>query len=299
MAASRLVLGTVQLGMDYGVANRQGKPSEDNAQAIVAAAWEGGVRLFDTAQGYGDSEAVLGSVFSRLGIVAEARVVTKLHPAMDLLNAGLVRRSVEASLERLGCSKAYGLMLHREEQLELWGQGLGNTLRGLVRDGLAERLGVSVYSPDAALAVLRTEGFDMIQVPSNVLDQRFERAGVFAIAEKLGKEVHVRSVFLQGLFFLEPGDLRGNLAHAGPVLRRLRGLAGEAGLSLQQFALAYARVAWPQASILFGAEAPGQVRENLAAFDCEFPADMVRKVRDAFAEVDDVILNPSKWRLDT
>ena len=71
------VLGTAQLGFDYGVVNRAGKPEFESACEIVSAAWQGGVRQFDTAQGYGESEAVLGRIFQELHIEGSVKIHTK------------------------------------------------------------------------------------------------------------------------------------------------------------------------------------------------------------------------------
>ena len=68
---NRLVLGTAQLGTNYGIANRMGKPDFDTAEAIIKTTWDAGIREFDTAQGYGDSEQVLGEVFQKYPVYME------------------------------------------------------------------------------------------------------------------------------------------------------------------------------------------------------------------------------------
>ena len=92
-STKRLVLGTAQLGMSYGIANSMGQPDQDVANAIVREAWDSGICKFDTAQAYGDSERVLGAALNVLGVVSVAKVISKLDPRLDVDYAWVIRGS--------------------------------------------------------------------------------------------------------------------------------------------------------------------------------------------------------------
>jgi aryl-alcohol dehydrogenase-like predicted oxidoreductase len=184
--------------MRYGIANKIGQPDFLSVQSIVAEVWESGVREFDTAQAYGESERVLGKVLRSLGTAREAKVISKLHPAIDHQDSNALNLALQQTLARIGLPKLYGLMLHTEDLLDIWETGLKDTLDKFIEQGLVERIGVSVYSPQKAARALRTNGISLVQLPSNLLDRRFEKAGVFHEAKSFGKEIYVRSVFLQG-----------------------------------------------------------------------------------------------------
>lgn len=295
MPSARLVLGTAQLGMAYGVANRHGAPDSATAAAIVQAAWDGGVREFDTARAYGDSEAVLGRALRDLGLAGAARIVTKTDPAWDGQDAGQLRRDVEESLRRLGVERVSGLLLHRENLLERWDGGLGAMLRGLVDQGLVERVGVSVYSAAATHTALALDGMGLIQLPSNILDRRFEAAGIFAQTAQQGATVHVRSVFLQGLLLMDPQQVPQRLSGARGVVEEFQLLAAAYGLTPPEAALGYATRAYAGAGVLFGAETAEQVRANLAAASRGVTDAFVAEARRRFAAVPEQILNPSLW----
>ncbi len=156
---SRLVLGTAQLGMPYGIANSTGKPDFETAVSLIKTAWEHGIREFDTAQAYGESEAVLGRALSSLGISNEARIITKLDPKLEPQQGHNIKRAINRSLERLQIPSLYGLMLHREEWLDYLNNGLEKTLRDLVLDGTVQHLGVSLYTPVKALQALESDIF--------------------------------------------------------------------------------------------------------------------------------------------
>ncbi|MFA6292776.1 MAG: aldo/keto reductase, partial [Victivallales bacterium] len=177
---SSLVLGTVQLGLDYGIANSGGKPSDKQALELIDATWTGGIDFFDTAQAYGDSEAVLGRALNTLKIADSAKLISKISPALSSRDYPAISASVEESLGKLGISQLWGLMLHRSEWLEEWDGGLGITLENLRKDGKVKHIGVSVYTPEEAKRALGTDGVDIIQVPCSAWDQRMINSGVFS-----------------------------------------------------------------------------------------------------------------------
>ena len=289
----RLVLGTVQLGMPYGIANTTGKPDLECACAIVKAAIDVGVTRFDTAQAYGDSEEVLGRVFDRLKPGEKICVYSKLHPGLDLCREDVIRRSVEESLRKLGVNRLEGLLLHHEDGLRYWDKGLGRALRGLVGEGRVKSIGASFYTPQQALAALDIDGIDLIQVPANILDRRFEDAGVFRKARTLNKQVFVRSVFLQGLLLMPLERVPSFLKAAIPYLEHIEKTASVSGLTRQELALAYALRRYPDARVIFGAESRAQVMENMRALNSPVVMDVDH---DIFRNVPENILNPACWQ---
>ena len=290
-----LVLGTAQMGMPYGIANRIGQPDIRTAVEIIRCAWEGGIRELDTASAYGESEKVIGRSIREIGIADEIKIVTKI----DLECGGDIyaraKKKLLESLHNLGVAKIYALLLHRQEMLQEWSGKLKGDLLHLVDEGLVEHIGISVYTPQKALQALQMDGLNLVQVPSNVLDRRFERAGVFQTAQECGKTVYVRSIFLQGLLVMDPETLPPAMDFVKPYLEQYGNFASCNGFSRQQFALQYALSAYPGARILFGAESPWQVCENLACADELLPSAALSRIREIFAEVPEKVLNPVHW----
>jgi aryl-alcohol dehydrogenase-like predicted oxidoreductase len=295
LKSSRLVLGTAQLGMHYGIGNKTGQPDIRAVESIVKAVWEAGIREFDTAQAYGESEKVLGKVMKILGIAKDARVISKIDPIIKHRDSAGLRRALEQTLARLGISKLYGMMLHKEDLLDSWDKGLSETLHKFIDEGLVERLGISVYTPQNAIRALKTDGISIIQVPSNILDRRFENADVFHKAKLLEKQIYVRSVFLQGLLLMNVCDLPSSIQFAIPVIERLVDFAQKTGFSVKQLAFGYVRKAYPDQKVLFGCETPQQVKENLELWAKELPEEIVGRVQQEFQNIPEKILNPSFW----
>jgi len=296
-ASYLLVLGTAQLGFNYGIANagKTEQPTQTTANAIVQEAWENGIQEFDTAQGYGKSEQALGDALSKLGVSAEALVTSKFDPALDHLDRNVLSNAVGESLSRLGVPSLYGMMLHKEEMLSAWDNGLSKIFHTFVVSGKIKHIGISVYSPEKAIQALNTDGIDMVQLPTNILDRRFETAGVFQLAEEKKKKIYIRSVFLQGLILMDADEIPEKMSFAKPVIEELESISNELKLSRKQLALDYIKSEMPDAKVVFGADTPLHVKENVACWEGESPPSSVDRVKKIFDRVDEKILNPTLW----
>ena len=296
-ASYLLVLGTAQLGFNYGIANagKTEQPTQTTANAIVQEAWENGIQEFDTAQGYGKSEQALGDALSKLGVSAEALVTSKFDPALDHLDRNVLSNAVGESLSRLGVPSLYGMVLHKEEMLSAWDNGLSKIFHTFVVSGKIKHIGISVYSPEKAIQALNTDGIDMVQLPTNILDRRFETAGVFQLAEEKKKKIYIRSVFLQGLILMDADEIPEKMSFAKPVIEELESISNELKLSRKQLALDYIKSEMPDAKVVFGADTPLHVKENVACWEGELPPSSVDRVKMVFDRVDEKILNPTLW----
>jgi len=290
-----LVLGTAQLGLPYGLANKTGQPDQKMATAIIREAWNNGIREFDTAQGYGESESVLGRALSEIGVSQEAQIITKFHPDLDHLNATALSNSVDKSLQKLGVPSVFGILLHREEMLSVWEKGLGKILHEIVSSGRVNHMGVSVYSPDKAIQALNLHDVDIVQVPTNILDRRFEEKGVFEVAIEKRKTVYIRSVFLQGLILMDLNEIPEKMAFARPVLEKLELVSKDLGLTRHEMALGYLKKQIPSAKLVVGADTPEHVKENRKCWDKKPPASLAPMIKKYFDQIDEKILNPTLW----
>jgi aryl-alcohol dehydrogenase-like predicted oxidoreductase len=293
---SKVCLGTAQLGLPYGIANRTGKPGPDESRAIVQAALEGGITAFDTAPAYGDSETVLGRL---LGEAASRVVVVSKIPALDgpwdeAAVAARLRTGVRASLRNLGLSHLPILLFHRfSDVLEGGGVALREAAR-LREEGLVSAVGASVYAPDEAEACLDYPGLEAVQAPFNLADARLPGRDFFRRARALGRTVFARSVFLQGLFLMDgpPAHLR----EFAPFRERLNALRTRAGLSWQELALRYALSFDGLASVIVGVETAAQLHDDLAvAARGPLPAALRDEIL-ALGSAPESIIDPRRWK---
>jgi aryl-alcohol dehydrogenase-like predicted oxidoreductase len=195
-----LILGTAQFGLDYGISNNQGQVTIEAAKAIMDFAFAQGIHMLDTAIAYGDCEQRLG----RIG-VKDWKVVSKLPeiPSDCKDIDRFVFTSIFESLHRLKIDRLYGLLLHRPHQLNSTnGDILYKSLLQLKCEGVITKIGVSIYEPLEVLNFIDRYPIDLIQSPFSVLDNRLVDTGGIALFKSRGIEVHVRSIFLQGLLLM-------------------------------------------------------------------------------------------------
>lgn len=195
--AKKMVLGTAQFGMDYGITNVSGQPDKKEVFNILSLAWEKGVRCFDTAPDYG-SEALLGEFIAANGLQNEAKVLTKI-PAMNASSdyCQAIQSSIETSLKYLGCPIEV-LFLHKAADSILLLED-SSTFENILHEYPVSSLGVSVYEPEEVEKLSGSQFELAFQFPFNVLDRRFEN-----ISMVKGKR-YARSIFLQGLLASKNG----------------------------------------------------------------------------------------------
>lgn len=210
---SRLALGTVQFGLDYGISNTTGKTNFKEVEKILIAAGEAGVDTLDTATGYGDSEAIIGNCNSQ-----HFNIISKFSGAVR--SAKDLNISVEQSLLNLKRNSLYGYLAHDADTLIKY-PAVWQSLLDLKAKGSIKKIGYSLYLPqqlEQLLSINYTP--EIIQIPYNFIDRRFEK--YFKHLKSLGCEIHVRSAFLQGLFFLNPKELTSFFEPVKPLLLELR-----------------------------------------------------------------------------
>lgn len=293
---SRLMLGTVQFGLDYGIANQAGRPPYETARDILACALAGGVNGLDTAAAYGESESVLGRALAELDAADRTTVITKVthfDPTVATAEAErIIRDSVACSLQRLRLNALPVCLLHSEKYMRHLG-----VLRRLKAEGLIRHIGVSVgHDPRPPLEMIAAGAVDALQVPANVLDPRHRLAGVFEAARKKGVAVFVRSVYLQGLLLMPEAAVPPVLAEVIPTRRRLAALAQAAGMTLAELAVRYMLGVDGVTCALTGVETVAQMRENIALFENGgLDPALMHAAEEAAGELPERILSPILW----
>ena len=291
-----LVLGTAALGFPYGVCNKSGKLGQKEATKIIEKAWDGGIREFDTAQAYQDSERFLGQAFKDLGIRTQVKVITKLSPDIDVKSIPDMVESLDNSLSLLGIDQFEGVLFHREYDLDILGRSGSNWISLLKSFLRTKKIGISVYHPEYAIQALQTEGIDIVQFPGNVLDRRFERLEVFRLAEKKGRQIYLRNILLHGMLLADPKKLPPNMEFMRTEISKLVSMATYCGLTRLELAIGYLKTVFPEVNLIFGAETPEQVQEIAAAFEKPYSIKTIW-IRDVFNMVSDRVLIPKLWRL--
>jgi len=284
---SKLGLGTAQFGLDYGVSNRRGRLPEAECAAILQLAAGAGMGLVDTAAQYGQAESVLGRLLPK---PSPFRLVTKTARVADGVDA--VEAAARGSLQRMGVERGDALLVHAAaDLLGPQGPALWDRLKRLKDEGLFDRIGISAYAAEDPLGLARRFKPEVMQLPVSLLDQRLIQDGALAEIAALGIEIHLRSIFLQGLLFLPRDGLPEPLAGAGPRLSRIRRTIAEAGADPLQAALAFALSREEASTVVLGVTSAAELRAVLAAAAAPPP-----KLDWAALALDHAIaLDPHRW----
>ena len=296
-----MALGTAQWGMSYGITNSTGPPSDPELDRMLRTAATLGIDTLDTARAYQASEARIGQALQRLGLASAFRIVTKLSP--DILDQETrfgsitafesLRSSFDASVDALSPAGIDTLLFHRGSHRIAADGRLWAVLQQLRDRGLVRRVGISASQPSEAIAALDDQAIDVMQVPASLLDQRLARSGFFEHALERGIEVHVRSVFLQGIAHLPIGSMPRHLIDAIGLIREVETFADQAGRTPAEVWLDYARTL-PADRLVLGFESEAQLLSSAERFQ-QTVTPCVSDFAAGLVPLPDHVLDPSRW----
>lgn len=282
---TKLVLGTVQFGLNYGIANKIGKPRDDEVARILNYAWQEGIRDLDTAQAYGEAEQVLGHYLKK------SSTHFTVHSKFSLKD-GPLEIALSKSLSTLGIDKlGYFFFHHFTDYLEfkkICSPPLLNSCLGL---------GVSTYQEEDLEICLEDQNIKAIQLPLNLLDCSDKKLILLEKANKLGKKIFIRSVFLQGLFLMPPQELPSNLRSLESSIISLQKLGSQHKINMMSLCLGFVRSIIPAEGILIGVDTLEQLKKNLEAWHTPFDPEINHEVRLIARRVSDPqLLLPRNWK---
>lgn len=305
--ADKLVLGTVQLGLNYGINNSCGRPDINQAHNMLSNAVNLGVQYIDTARAYGESESVIGKWLVQ-GWQGRQKVITKLDPLTEVNDntdkkviQSLVENSILRSSKNLKLDKLDILMLHRTSHLTAFDGAVFQKLLEIKAEGGIEQLGASVQSPEELELALSNSDVSFIQLPFNILDNRWAALVPRIVEEKTKRRltIHVRSVFLQGLLLTKKKELWNRACtDESSVLSWLDYLVSfTSSEDIYQLCIRYVlSQPWIDGLVL-GCENVEQVIENanMIALD-SFSEQQVMSINQSRPEcIDEKLLNPALW----
>jgi len=200
----KIAIGAAQFGMPYGIANKLENFNLENIKQIIDCAKKNHIDMIDTAILYGDSEINLG-----YANVENFKIITKLPPlAQNQDNIfEWMTHQIDTSLNKLRVNKLYGVLVHKADDL-LGSQGL-SLYKALIKIKKKKslKIGVSIYDFHILKKILDEYKLDIVQVPFNLFDRRLEKEGWLRKLKDNEIEIHVRSIFLQGLLLMNRTDI--------------------------------------------------------------------------------------------
>lgn len=280
--AEKILLGSAQFGLSYGLMNKYGQVHFEEVETILCIAYNSGIRSIDTSGDYGNSELVIGTILKK-NPELQFEVFSK-NASDD------IQLSFNESVSRL--NSIYGYSIHYFDTYRnnhyVW------DIMGELKDsGKVKKIGFSIYTTEELeYLLLNCSGIDMIQLPASILDRRFFPYFNELIDKKI--EIHIRSVFLQGVYFKDPDTLPGKLSSLKKPLREIQRYCTRKGIRIEDFALNYI-LSRPQVSkVLMGIHSCDQLEANIASLSNSIDEEDLSFV-DSLIVSEQNILNPSNW----
>ncbi len=282
----KIALGTVQFGLNYGINNTSGQIETAEARKILSYAESNGIATLDTAHAYGDSEKVLGSLLQK----NQFHIISKLpHCEIDAVEA-----LFQETLERLQTNSLYGYLYHHfktfQENRLTFEKMLSFKEKNFVR-----KIGFSLYHPyEVDLLIDNNIPFDLVQIPYSIFDQRFNTK--LSLLKEKNVEIHVRSLFLQGLMFKKSEELSPFFESAAPHIKKLHSISIEHHISIASLCINFGLMNNSIDKIVIGVDSLENLQENVRITEEVKKVESLKNELSSLAVTDENILLPYNWK---
>ena len=231
---SKLILGTVQFGLKYGINNTIGKPKKEEVLSLLKVAYNSGIRILDTAEAYGNAHQLIGNYHKEQNNF-KFKIITKFP---HQIKHNLIKSKVLEYIDLMNVNTLDVMMFHSFDSFQSNYNSL-DTLNKLKSEGLIKNIGVSVYMNDQLKSLLNEDLITVVQLPFNLLDNFNVRGDLINQLKIKGKTIHTRSAFLQGLFFKNTSDDISIVQALKPHLKTLNKITKKQGCLMEELALSY------------------------------------------------------------
>lgn len=287
---SKIALGTVQFGIDYGINSESGQVQPEEVRSILNYAHSQNIDLLDTAPVYGNSEKVLG-----VANVQNFKVITKTrhfnNTEISNSDIDLLKKDFSCSLTDIRQESFYGVLVHNASDLLKPGaEKLYDHLKELKQAEKIEKIGVSVYEYSQLQSVLDNFDIDLVQLPFNIFDRRMIDSGMLAKLCRSNIEVHARSVFLQGLLLMSEKNRPDKFKRWSGLWKIWHEWLNDNQITALEVTIRYA-ISIPEISkVLVGVDTADQLEEIVIA-----SLGLLPGIPTEVYTNDADLLNPSNW----
>lgn len=287
---SKLCLGTVQFGLNYGVANTEGQVSLEEATKILDFSISKGINTFDTAKAYGSSEKVLNTYFKERNSI-NPFIISKI--SSDLFSLELTKFISDIS----SFDNLFALLLHDNEKLYSWTKKDTQYIKELKAKNIIKYFGASIYTDEEFNKALENDDIEIIQIPFNIFDQRAISLKWLEKAKKRDKLIFIRSIYLQGLLLMDINKVPVHLADAKEYLEKLVNYANILDITVNELCLFFVNQVAKNSILLFGCDNLTQAKENIQLFNLQKTIDaaILENLQREFSNIEEEIYNPTKW----
>lgn len=282
----KLVLGTANFGMHYGIISE--KVSLDDISSLLITAHANKVEYIDTASGYGSAEENIGRSVPKN---SNFKIITKLS-INETDDVNKVLNNFTNSLEKLKLEKTWAVLIHNIDIL--FNENKEIVIKSLLKIRemkLAEHIGISVYTLDEVLKAKELfPELDVFQVPDNICDRRMSNSNILNEMSNSGNFFFVRSIFHQGLLTSHPEELPPKFSMAKPLLEDFRRLCQINDVTPVEMCIAYGKSLSWASGLVIGANNRNQLRQIIEAY-----AKSINISFDKFPRFNKFLIDPRLW----
>lgn len=275
---NKIILGTAQFGMDYGISNSKGKINFIEIIKILDFLKKKKLNFLDTASSYDFSESEIGKYY--LKSKKKFNIITKY----TLKNKGDIFKQYEDSIKNLKY-KPKVIMAHSYK--DYLDKNFRNNLFKLKKKFKINKVGVSIYNKPELYSIIKLKTPNIIQVPCNILDKRFISKDVVELVNKKKIEIHARSIFLQGLLFKSKSEIIKKFKDAKNVIKKLEKICIKHNLKLWELSLIWTYQKKEINKLIIGVDTQKQLQKNLITIKKKINTSLIK-------EIDKINLNNSK-----
>jgi len=281
----KLAIGTVQFGINYGINNKNGIPSDIDVAEIFDLSIKNNIKYLDTSISYGNSEERISKLANN-----KFNIITKSN---NVKNSEELSSSILTSLSSLKTESVYGFLFHNSDNLidnhDLW-----STLVKFKNEKKVNKIGYSIYDTNQ-IDYLLDKGFipDIVQLPYSLFDRKFEK--YFMKLKKLGTEIHVRSVFLQGLYFMNNKKLPEKLLPLRKYLDNIDCICRKFNVSIGELALNFVNENKFIDKIIMGVDSSTQLNQNIQMIKNWDNNNNINKLINKIIVKEQDLLSPINW----
>jgi aryl-alcohol dehydrogenase-like predicted oxidoreductase len=284
----KIALGTANFGQKYGLAGKIIK-SDKKIKKIIQFANNSKIKLIDTSNNYGSSETLLGN-----NNLKNFKIITKLKISNDEKKSNnlenIVFNKVEESLLKLNIKKLYAILLHESNDLKSNKRHkLIKVLKKLKKRNLVSKIGISIYNPKELNFIWPFWKPDIVQCPFNILDRRIYESGWLKKLKKNKTEIHVRSIFLQGLLLKNEKSMPRKFKKWKNIFKKWNNYCKKENISKVQGCINFIKLFKKISFVIIGFEDIKQVKNIISYFKND------RKSYTTIACNDIRLIDPRLW----
>tara|TARA_B100001250_G_scaffold400115_1_gene410263 strand:- start:186 stop:1049 length:864 start_codon:yes stop_codon:yes gene_type:complete len=282
---NRIILGTAQFGMDYGISNKKGKINFLEITKILNYLDKRKINYLETANAYNLSEFEIGKYYLKSN--KKFKVITKY----SLSNKLDIFQQYKNSIKNLKY-KPQVIMAHNSK--DYLNSKFRSNLFRLKKEFKIKKVGVSIYTPSEFYKIVEVKKPDILQVPCNILDKRFLNKDIIEIIKKRKIKLHARSIFLQGLFFKNKKEIIRKFKDAKNVLKYLENICKKENLKLWELSLLWVYHKKEINRLIIGVDSEKQIKKNISLLKKKLKVSLIKQLDEINMNTSNII-KPNLW----